>query len=183
MFNVPNLLSISRLVFLPLLFYLLHCQSRLSFIIAYAIIGSTDLWDGMIARRFNLVTDLGKTLDSVADLVFYIASAYFLYILSPAAIVANRIPLICFFSLLGLSFIISAIKLKKPVLMHTALLRLNAVLVYLVVIASQLTDTRYFVTAVLIIYYIAFTEEILIFLIYGDVDPDTRWIFHLRSKS
>jgi hypothetical protein len=66
--------------------------------------------------------------------------------------------------------------------MHTRLLRLNGVLVYLVVITSFWFDTTYFVRAVVLSYLAGFTEEILIFFFFGNVDPDTKSIFHLMAK-
>ncbi len=180
--NVPNFLSASRIIFLPGLFWLLYSGHQYWFLAGYVLLGSTDYFDGMLARKLGQVSHLGKELDSLADLCFYISSAYFLNYLFPEIILANRIYLIVFFSLLGFSFILSAILFKKPVMMHTFLLRMNAVLVFLVVITSFWLDTTYFTRAVIIIYLIGFTEEILIFLIYGNVDPDTKSIFHLIKK-
>jgi len=180
--NIPNMLSLSRIIFIPLLFWLLYAGQSYPFLIAYILVGSTDFWDGIIARKLNMVTDLGKTLDSVADLFFYISSAYFLYFLFPDFILPNMSYLIAFFILLGFSFLISAYLFRKPVMMHTSLLRLNGVLVYLVVIASFFFDTTYLVFAVLISYILGFTEEILIFLFFGNVDRDTKSIFHLLKE-
>ncbi len=177
----PNLLSLSRIVLMPLLYWLLYNASASAFLIAYIIIGSTDAFDGIVARKLQMVSSLGKALDSIADLIFYISSAYFLYYLYPEVIVANQIYLTIFFTLLGLSFLISGILFRKPVMMHTRLLRLNGVLVYLVIIASFYFDTTYFARAVILSYIVGFSEEILIFIFYGHVDPDTKSIFHLLS--
>jgi hypothetical protein len=38
------------------------------------------------------------------------------------------------------------------------------------------------VTVVLAIYYVSYAEEILIFLIHGEVDPDSPTIFNVRPK-
>ena len=180
--TLPNMLSLSRIIFMPLLFWLLYTGQSFLFLIAYILVGSTDFWDGIAARKLNMVTDLGKTLDSVADLFFYISSAYFLYFLFPDIIIPNMNYLVAFFVILGLSFLISGYLFRKPVMMHTSLLRLNGVLVYLVVIASFFFDTTYLVRAVLISYILGFTEEILIFLFFGSVDRDTKSIFHLRKE-
>lgn len=149
-------------------------------LISYMIIGATDYFDGKIAKKLNQVSDLGKTLDSVADLFFYLASAFFLYYLFPDVINSNSTLLMIFFGVLILSFVISFIKCNKPLLMHTTLLRLGAVLVYFLFIFSFFFDTTYFTTIVILFYYIAFLEEILIFVIYGEVDPDTKTIFAIH---
>ena len=69
--NLPNLLSIFRIVLIPVFSYVyLTAQEQPWFYIAALILlvsGLTDLLDGLIARKFNLVTQLGKILDPLAD--------------------------------------------------------------------------------------------------------------------
>ena len=179
--SIPNILSISRLVLLPYLFFLLFVELKIAMLISYIVIGSTDYFDGKVAKKLNQVTDLGKTLDSVADLFFYLATAFFLYYLFPDVIMANFTLLMIFFGVLFLSFVISFIKCGKPLLMHTTLLRYGAALVYFLFIFSFFFDTTIFTAIILVFYLIAFLEEILIFIIYGEVDPDTKHIFSLRQ--
>jgi len=78
-----------------------------------------------------------------------------------------------------MSFVVSGIICKKPIMMHTFLLKLNGVLVYFLVILSYFTDTTIFIAAILVIYLIGFVEEILIFIKYGEVDPDSPTIFSI----
>jgi len=180
--TIPNFLSVSRFLFLPVLFIFVAKGMNIAFLIGYIILGSTDFFDGQIARRFNQKTDIGKMLDSIADLFFYISSAFFLAKLYPQYLMPNIILLIIFFSLLALSFIISGILCKKPIMMHTSLLRLGGVLVYVAVIASYFMNSTWFIAIVLINYLIAFTEEIIIFFKYGEVDPDTTNMFRIIPK-
>lgn len=180
--TVPNGLSISRIILLPVLYVLALRGMELAFVIAYAVVGATDYFDGLVARRFNKRTTLGKALDSIADLPFYVSSAYFLARLYPEYLAPNRLLLIVFFSLLGASFVVSAVKCKKPIMMHTFLLKLNGVLVYFCVIASYFFDTTLFIAGILFIYYVGFCEEILIFIKYGEVDPDTPTIYRIIPK-
>ncbi|MBW1915515.1 MAG: CDP-alcohol phosphatidyltransferase family protein [Deltaproteobacteria bacterium] len=178
-FSAPNILSLSRIVLLPFLYFLLFADLKVIMLISYIIIGSTDYFDGKIARRLNQTTDLGKTLDSVADLFFYLSSAFFIYYLFPDVIDANFTLLMILFGVKILSFVISVVKCNKPLLMHTTLLRLSAAMVYFLFIFSFFFDTSYFATIVIMLYMIAFLEEISIFIIYGKIDPDTRSIFTL----
>ena len=180
--TAPNMLSLSRIIFLPLLFWLLNSGYHYWFLAAYIVLATTDLFDGVLARKFEQVSHLGKELDSLADLFFYIATAYFIYYLFPEVILANQVYLIIFFSLLGFSFILSAILFRRPVMMHTRILRINAVLVSLLMVASFWFDTTYITRFIIFLYFYGFTEEILIFLIYGNVNPDTKSIFELNEK-
>lgn len=71
LFTVPNLLSLFRLLLIPvyMTIYLNATQDREHFLAA-VILGIsclTDLIDGQIARLFNMVTNIGKVLDPLAD--------------------------------------------------------------------------------------------------------------------
>lgn len=174
------MLSLSRIFLLPFLYYLLFMDLKVALLVSYILVGLTDYLDGKIARRLNHATDLGKTLDSVADLPFYLSSAFFIYYLFPEVIAANFKLLMILFGILILSFIISFIKCGKPLLMHTSLLRFSAALVYFLFILSFFFDTGHVATIVITLYMFAFIEEILIFIIYGRIDPDTKSIFSLQ---
>ena len=177
--NIPNALSVSRGVLMPVLFIFAIMEMKTAFLIGYILIGATDAFDGWVARTFNMKTDIGKKLDSAADVLFYVSSAWFLQRLFPQYILPNKILLIIFFTLFILSFIISGVKFHKPIMMHTFLLKLNGVMVYFVVIFSFFFDTTYMISAILLIYFLGFIEEIAIFIKYGEVDPDTSTIFSL----
>jgi CDP-diacylglycerol--glycerol-3-phosphate 3-phosphatidyltransferase len=70
-FNIPNALTLTRIVLVPVLFIvLLKSPGKfLSFVAAlvFALASITDFLDGYLARRLNLVTTLGKFLDPLAD--------------------------------------------------------------------------------------------------------------------
>ncbi|MBN2539249.1 MAG: CDP-diacylglycerol--glycerol-3-phosphate 3-phosphatidyltransferase [Deltaproteobacteria bacterium] len=69
-FNLPNSITLLRLGVIPVLFLLLLSPGRiLSMVIAilFIIAAITDLIDGYVARKYNIVTTMGKFLDPVAD--------------------------------------------------------------------------------------------------------------------
>jgi hypothetical protein len=66
--------------------------------------------------------------------------------------------------------------------MHTIVLKVDAVLVYFLVIFSTFFDTTIFVTIVLAGYSLGFVESILIFLLNKSVDPDSPTIFHVHPE-
>ena len=67
-FTIPNLLSFLRLCMIPLIIWLYCSQENYALTAAVLVLsGITDTVDGFIARRFNMVTDIGKALDPIAD--------------------------------------------------------------------------------------------------------------------
>ena len=65
--TIPNLLSVLRiLVIAPFAYFFLH-DELLWAVVMLAFSGLSDLFDGMIARKFNQITELGKMLDPLAD--------------------------------------------------------------------------------------------------------------------
>ena len=68
--SIPNVLSVFRLILIPVFILTFFSTLRSRMILAALILilsGLTDILDGMIARNFNLITELGKILDPVAD--------------------------------------------------------------------------------------------------------------------
>jgi len=68
--NVPNLLTITRILAIPVLIIVLLSQFKGSELVGTAIFllaALTDMLDGMWARRKNQVTTIGKLLDPIAD--------------------------------------------------------------------------------------------------------------------
>ena len=89
-FTIPNLLSYLRILLIPV-FCVLYVNAYHSGIdsgyywaaavVAFSSI--TDLFDGMIARKFNQITDLGKFLDPLADKLTHAALAFCLAVKYP----------------------------------------------------------------------------------------------------
>lgn len=68
--NFPNRITISRVSIIPVLFFLLLSPGRTgSLVIAalFVIAALTDLLDGYLARKYKIVTVMGKFLDPIAD--------------------------------------------------------------------------------------------------------------------
>jgi cardiolipin synthase len=72
--NLPNLLTLARILLLPFFVVtLIYNQYRYALIIFIAA-SVTDILDGFIARITNQITDFGKILDPVADKFFLVTS-------------------------------------------------------------------------------------------------------------
>lgn len=177
-----NLITLTRILFLPLLYYFVDRDMRASFLFTFILVGSTDFFDGLVARKFNIVSKLGKFLDTVADILFYFSTAYFFYAFFPQYLIPNQTLFVLFFVFYFGSFLVSMIICKRPIMLHTSLLRLNAVFVFSLVILSFLIPTTYLLSAILVLFMIGLSESILIFIFFGPADQDTKSIFSLIKK-
>ncbi len=86
--NLPNKLTISRIILVPVftaLFFItaIPCNYVFSAVV-FAIAAFTDFLDGYIARKYNIVTNLGKFLDPIADKAL-VSTALIILITSPMA--------------------------------------------------------------------------------------------------
>lgn len=64
---IPNILTIIRFLLIPIIVTLISSGKYVDAIIVFSISGITDILDGTIARRFNLISDFGKLMDPLAD--------------------------------------------------------------------------------------------------------------------
>ncbi len=69
--NIPNVLSAYRLLALPFIVWTIVLCDKQVYILLLSINLITDILDGFIARRFNMETEFGARLDSLADIGTY----------------------------------------------------------------------------------------------------------------
>ena len=78
--KVPNLLSMFRIILLPIFLYTFLTDKSIYLTMCILILsGLTDILDGFIARHFNQVSELGKILDPLADKVTQICILFALW--------------------------------------------------------------------------------------------------------
>jgi CDP-diacylglycerol--glycerol-3-phosphate 3-phosphatidyltransferase len=77
LFNVPNLLSLSRILSVPVFILLMLEPNPLRALIAGIVFGlasATDWLDGYLARKWGQVTKIGKLLDPIADKILIMSA-------------------------------------------------------------------------------------------------------------
>ena len=72
--TVPNLLTVFRMVLIPVFVSLLFYQRFLLALFVFILAGVTDGLDGLLARRFNQKSQLGTILDPIADKLMLVTS-------------------------------------------------------------------------------------------------------------
>ena len=66
--TIPNLLSLFRILLIPIIVWLYCVEKKYELTILVLLIsGASDIIDGFIARRFNMISDIGKALDPIVD--------------------------------------------------------------------------------------------------------------------
>lgn len=89
--NVPNILTLSRMLIIPIFVVLFYVHFTAHYFVVWALFAIaciTDLFDGAIARKHNLVTNLGKFLDPIADKVL-VLTGFILFLTAPQIFCAN----------------------------------------------------------------------------------------------
>ncbi len=85
-FNVPNLLSISRILAVPVFIVLVLDPSPVRSLaagIVFSLASATDWLDGYLARKWGQVTKMGKLLDPIADKILIMAALVVLVEIQP----------------------------------------------------------------------------------------------------
>ena len=92
--QIPNILTIGRILFIPIFIFILtvgnSIESHMVAAIIFAIASITDYLDGYLARKWNVVSNFGKFADPMADKLL-VMSAFIMLIelgMAPAWIVA-----------------------------------------------------------------------------------------------
>jgi CDP-diacylglycerol--glycerol-3-phosphate 3-phosphatidyltransferase len=84
-FNLPNTITVARIAACPAIFYLALQASvgaRLFAFVLFVAAALSDLWDGYLARKHGLITDMGKLLDPLADKLLLLSTFVPFYMIS-----------------------------------------------------------------------------------------------------
>lgn len=104
--NLPNLLTLARVAAVPIVLVLMLSDSRSSGMWAAAIFGmaaATDFVDGWLARKWGIVTVLGKFLDPLADKLIVMVALIML-------IPLGRVPAWAVFIILAREIIVTGLR-------------------------------------------------------------------------
>ena len=102
--TIPNWLCFVRIALIPVFSVLFIKEQYIAAFITMIVAALTDVFDGKIARKYNLITDFGKFMDPLADKLL-VCSAMI------ALIEMNRIPSWVVIIIIAREFIISGFRL------------------------------------------------------------------------
>lgn len=106
-FTLPNVLTLLRILAIPIFLYFLIQNDPLSRLIAllvFALASITDFLDGFIARKYNMESRLGRFLDPLADKFLVVATLLAFYFLD------NQIPLWAVLIIIGRDILITLMR-------------------------------------------------------------------------
>ncbi len=109
--NLPNKLSVLRLVLIPVFMAVFYINFPFHYFVAagvFALAAFTDFLDGYIARKYDLITDLGKFLDSSADKVLVLVA---LVLLVDVSILPSIFGGVCVSIVLAREILISCLRM------------------------------------------------------------------------
>ena len=72
--HLPNILTVLRILLIPLIVIYIFTGNYILAFVFFTISGITDVADGFIARKFNLISNFGKLMDPLADKLTQIAT-------------------------------------------------------------------------------------------------------------
>lgn len=126
--NLPNLLSAFRILCAPALLALAWNGATVIFLVLFGLALTSDVLDGVLARRLGLESDLGARLDQWADFALWISFPFGAWWLWPD-IVGREAPYIALaFACLLLPTAIAYAKYREVPGYHTHTAKLSAVL-------------------------------------------------------
>ncbi len=83
--TLPNIITVVRIAACPVIFSLAIAPgigARAWAFVLFVAAALSDVWDGWLARRYDLITDMGKLLDPIADKLLLVATFVPFYIIS-----------------------------------------------------------------------------------------------------
>ncbi len=108
--NLPNKLSLLRIILVPVMaivFLLDFAYAPLIAVGIFIIAALTDFFDGRIARKYNMVTDLGKLLDPIADKLLIL---FALFLVVDAGLIPFGYGAFCGGIIIGRELLISGVR-------------------------------------------------------------------------
>jgi cardiolipin synthase len=184
LFTIPNVLSFYRLISFPVVLYFILGNNERIFVILLIINLVTDFLDGFIARRFNMQTDFGAKLDSLADDATYLLAFIGLFVFKIAEFEPYKISASLFLVSYLASIIVSLLKFRKMPSLHLYSSKLGAVLqgaFFFVLFIFGFFTLFYYI--VVISGIASFSEQVIILLLSPEMRSDSKGLYWvLKNK-
>ena len=181
--NVPNFLSLYRLLVFPVILYMAMTGQEKTFVLLLVISLISDVLDGNIARLFKLQTHFGAALDNLADICTYAMALLGLFTFKWQEIHPHAWILYLFLAVFVLSYIVAFVRFGKIPGLH----------LYSAVSAGYIQSLFFFVLFVFGFYpwfyylaigwgVIAYIEKIVVLLKLDAIKIGVKGLYWLLQK-
>jgi phosphatidylglycerophosphate synthase len=116
--KLPNLFTLARFLLIPVLWVWAFKGYSVYLGIGLIIAGLTDAFDGVIARRLNMVTKFGSQFDSIADHILGTSAIIWLLMLEPAVYHENKVLFLTAILLYPAGMLVGLLKFKRFANLH-----------------------------------------------------------------
>lgn len=182
--NIPNILSLYRLVSFPFVLFIGILGYEQLFVILLIINLVTDVLDGIIARAFNMQTEIGARIDSIADFGTYILAIFGVFKYKIDDFNPYLFSFFIFIGLFVFSHVLSLIKFKKMPCLHLFSWKIGGYIqgaFFVILFAYGFNLAFYIFMATWGI--ISFIEHIVIQLLIKEMKPNAKGLYWvLKNK-
>ena len=178
--QLPNTVSIMRLISAPVLISLAWFGYDSAFLIILVCAVTSDAVDGYIARKFSMTSELGAKLDSWADVAIYFTIVYSAYLLWPEILFAELTFFIIFICCVVIPPLTGFLKFGELTSYHTWLVKFGAATAHLSTWILFLGYTAWPFRTAAILTTIAALEQIAITIVLDKPVTDLRSFWHAR---
>ncbi|MBM4311732.1 MAG: CDP-alcohol phosphatidyltransferase family protein [Deltaproteobacteria bacterium] len=180
--NIPNILSLLRIVLAPVLLYLAWFGQTNPFIIVLVISLLSDVFDGFFARKLHATSEAGARLDSIGDLATYTILPACVWWLWPEIIKREALYVIIAVSAYFLPLIAGIIKFHQIPSYHTYGAKAAAILMCTAMILMFTTEFSTLFRIAAIFQAVVAVEEIAITIHLSALKSNVKSIWHVSAE-
>lgn len=177
--KLPNVLSLLRLLSVPVLWALALMDMPRYVGIGLLLAGLSDALDGFIARRWSIATAYGSRLDSLADMSVLVSTVFWVVLLMPGIIFDHKLLVSVWVTLEALAILVGWIKFRRIANLHLYSSKAAGVVAYAFVITAFIfgyNETLFYVALAVLV--VASVEALTLELLCSSVDEHMKSIFH-----
>lgn len=181
--SMPNLLSLIRLLLVPVLWVFAVMKMPVYVGIGLIAAGLTDALDGYIARKRGLVSAYGSKLDSIADVAVIVSAVFWIMLLTPEVFLGHAVLVSLWIVIEALAITVGWIKFRRIANLHLYSAKAGGVVGYTFIVVTFIFGYSE------LLFYIAFAvltvssvEALTLLLLCSGVDEHMKSIVHVYRK-
>jgi phosphatidylglycerophosphate synthase len=181
--RIPNAISLARILATPVLVaaMVLHKQRLFTWTLLACFL--SDILDGLIARTFHLLSELGAFLDSTADMLVALISVVGIFVSQKEFVANHYLGLVIVLFLYLLEVAVALVRYRKISSFHTLLTRITAYTWGIFVVSLFLWGYHAWIFYLMVtVSVLASTEEILLVCLLPDWQSDVRGLYWVLTR-